>query len=191
MRSIKAFYRLSSLANNNPGVVATFGEIETQSLTFTTEDRNYKYSTYPNTELVTLQVVDDLQQPVVTTEALMRRITAVGEWLYEQHIKGTIPADALREQIYASLRVEFADLQWISMGELVRSAENSFFMPTYVEFIATDSSYEYHVKVWLSNKKLQEEYEPYTLYIIPPVDNLNQFINNTVTVAGILSGFTP
>ena len=45
MRSIKAFYRLSSLANNNPGVVATFGEIETQSLTFTTEDRNYKYST--------------------------------------------------------------------------------------------------------------------------------------------------
>lgn len=191
MRSIKAFYRLSSLANNNPDVVATFGEIETQSLTFTTEDRNYKYSTYPNTELVTLQVVDDLQQPVVTTEALMRRITAVGEWLYEQHIKGTIPADALREQIYASLRVEFADLQWISMGELVRSAENSFFMPTYVEFIATDSSYEYHVKVWLSNKKLQEEYEPYTLYIIPPVDNLNQFINNTVTVAGILSGFTP
>ena len=191
MRSIKAFYRLSSLANNNPGVVATFGEIETQSLTFTTEDRNYKYSTYPNTELVTLQVVDDLQQPVVTTEALMRRITAVGEWLYEQHIKGTIPADALREQIYASLRVEFADLQWISMGELVRSTENSFFMPTYVEFIATDSSYEYHVKVWLSNKKLQEEYEPYTLYIIPPVDNLNQFINNTVTVAGILSGFTP
>lgn len=191
MRSIKAFYRLSSLANNNPGVVATFGEIETQSLTFTTEDRNYKYSTYPNTELVTLQVVDDLQQPVVTTEALMRRITAVGEWLYEQHIKGTIPADALREQIYASLRVEFADLQWISMGELVRSAENSFFMPTYVEFIATDSSYEYHVKVWLSNKKLQEEYEPYTLYIIPPVDNLNQFINNTVTVAGILSEFTP
>ena len=191
MRSIKAFYRLSSLANNNPGVVATFGEIETQSLTFTTEDRNYKYSTYPNTELVTLQVVDDLQQPVVTTEALMRRITAVGEWLYEQHIKGTIPADALREQIYASLRVEFADLQWISMGELVRSVENSFFMPTYVEFIATDSSYEYHVKVWLSNKKLQEEYEPYTLYIIPPVDNLNQFINNTVTVAGILSGFTP
>ena len=191
MRSIKAFYRLSSLANNNPDVVATFGEIETQSLTFTTEDRNYKYSTYPNTELVTLQVVDDLQQPVVTTEALMRRITAVGEWLYEQHIKGTIPADALREQIYASLRVEFADLQWISVGELVRSAENSFFMPTYVEFIATDSSYEYHVKVWLSNKKLQEEYEPYTLYIIPPVDNLNQFINNTVTVAGILSGFTP
>ena len=191
MRSIKAFYRLSSLANNNPGVVATFGEIETQSLTFTTEDRNYKYSTYPNTELVTLQVVDDLQQPVVTTEALMRRITAVGEWLYEQHIKGTIPADTLREQIYASLRVEFADLQWISVGELVRSAENSFFMPTYVEFIATDSSYEYHVKVWLSNKKLQEEYEPYTLYIIPPVDNLNQFINNTVTVAGILSGFTP
>lgn len=191
MRSIKAFYRLSSLANNNPGVVATFGEIETQSLTFTTEDRNYKYPTYPNTELVTLQVVDDLQQPVVTTEALMQRITAVGEWLYEQHIKGTIPANALREQIYASLRVEFADLQWISMGELVRSAENSFFMPTHVEFIATDSSYEYHVKVWLSNKKLQEEYEPYTLYIIPPVDNLNQFINNTVTVAGILSGFTP
>ena len=191
MRSIKAFYRLSSLANNNPGVVATFGEIETHSLTYTTEDRNYKYPTYPNTELVTLQVVDDLQQPVVTTEALMQRITAVGEWLYEQHTKGAIPADALREQIYASLRVEFADLQWISMGELVRSAENSFFMPTHVEFIATDSSYEYHVKVWLSNKKLQEEYEPYTLYIIPPVDNLNQFINNTVTVAGILSGFTP
>ena len=103
MRSIKAFYRLSSLANNNPGVVATFGEIETHSLTYTTEDRNYKYPTYPNTELVTLQVVDDLQQPVVTTEALMQRITAVGEWLYEQHTKGAIPADALREQIYASL----------------------------------------------------------------------------------------
>lgn len=191
MRSIKGFYRLSSLANNNPGVVATFGEIDTRSLTFTTEDRNFKYSTYPNTELVTLQVVDDLQQPVVTTEAIMRRVTAVGEWLYNQHVAGSIPADALRDQIYASLRVEFADLQWISMGELVRSAENSFFLPTHVEFIATDSSYEYHVKIWLSNKKLQEEYEPYILHIIPPVDNLTQFINNTVTVAGILSRFTP
>lgn len=191
MRSIKAFYRLSSLANNNPGVVATFGEIDTQSLTFTTEDRNYKYPTYPNTELVTLQIVDELQQPVLVTEALTRRITAVGEWLYEQHIAGNIPANALRDQIYASLRVEFADLQWISMGELVRSAENSYFLPTHVEFIAEDSSYEYHVKVWLSNKKLQEEYEPYALHIIPPVDNLNQFINNTVTVAGILAAFTP
>ena len=191
MRSIKGFYRLSSLANNNPTVVATFGEIDTQSLTYTIEDRNYKYPTYPNTELVTLQVVDELQQTAVTTDAVMRRITAVGEWLYEQHVAGSIPAEALREQFYASLRVEYADMQWISMGELVRSAENGYFLPTHVEFIITDSSYEYHTKVWLSNKKLQEEYEPYTIHLLPPVDNLSQFINNTVTVAGIIAGFTP
>lgn len=190
MRSIKGFYRLSSLANNNPNVVATFGEIDTQSLTFTTEDRNYKFDTYPNTELVTLQVVDELQQTAQTTEALMQRITAVGEWLYQQHVSGLIPAEALRDQFYSSLRVEFADLQWLSMGELIRSAENAYFLPTHVEFVAQDSSYEYHVKVWLANKKLQEEYEPYVIHILPPVDNLTQFINNTVTVAGVLSTFT-
>lgn len=190
MRSIYGFYRQSGLANNNPNVVASFGEIDRMSMTFTTEDRTFKFPTYPNTELQTLLVVDELKQPVQTTEAVMNRITAVGEWLYTQHMSGSVPADSLRDQFYSSLRVEFADFEWKSMGKLTRSAENGYFLPTHVEFIATDSSYEYHVKIWLANKNLQEEYEPYILHIIPPVDILDQFINNTVTVAGILGGNT-
>lgn len=190
MRSIYGFYRQSGLANNNPNVVASFGEIDRMSMTFTTEDRAYKFPAYPNTELQTLRVADELNQPVQTTDAVMNRITAVGEWLYTQHVSGAIPAESLRDQFYSSLRVEFADFEWKSMGKLTRSAENGYFLPTHVEFIATDSSYEYHVKIWLANKNLQEEYEPYILHIIPPVDTLDQFINNTVTVAGILGGNT-
>lgn len=191
MRSITGFYRLSGLANNNPSVVATFGEIDRQTMTYTTEDRVYKYTNHPNTDLVTLQIVDELSQVVQTTDALMQRITAIGEWLYTQHVSGSIPANSLRDQFYSSLRTEFADFQWVSMGTLVRSAENGYFLPTHVEFIAADSSYEYSVKIWLANKNLLEEYEPFKLFIIPPVENLEQFINNTVSVAGVLSSNTP
>ena len=190
MRSIYGFYRQSGLANNNPNVVATFGEIDRMSMTYSVEDRNYKYDTFPNTELVTLRVMDELNQPVQTTDAVMNRITAVGEWLYTQHVSGSIPAESLRDQFYSSLRVEFAEFEWKSMGKLTRSAENGYFLPTHVEFVATDSGYDYRIKIWLANKNLQEEYEPYLIYVIPPVDTLDQFINNTVTVAGILGGNT-
>lgn len=192
MRTILGFYRIPSLANNNVGAVATFGEIDRQRMTYTTEERNFKYTDeYPNVELVTLQVADELSQPVNTGEAIMEKIVAVGEWLYGQHIEGLIPTNSSKAAFYAALEVEFADLQWLSMGDLERSAENSFYMPTHVEFTYTSGGYEYYVKVWLSAERLQEEYEPYKLYIIPPVDELSQFINNTVTLIGILAANTP
>lgn len=190
MRNIKGFYRYSSIANNNPNMVATFGEIDRQSLTYTTEDRNYLYSEHANTELVTLQVVDELNRPVQTPDTLMKRITAVGQWLYAQHIAGMIPPEENRELFYTSLITEFSNLSWNGMGAIIRSAENGFFMPTHVEFVALDGGLEYAVKVWTANKNFQEEYEPFTLHIIPPVDDVNQFINNSVTVAGLLGGNT-
>ena len=192
MRIIKGFYRQSALANNNPNIVATFGEIDTQTLTYSVEDRNFKFDDYPNTELVTLQVVDEMQQSVLTSTTLMNQIAAVGEWLYEQHVAGTIPAEGNRNLFYSSLRTEFGNLEFNGMGPLVRSAENAKFMPTYVDFnIMENGVTEYNVKIWLAYSALKEEYEPYRLHIIPPVDDLAQFINNTVTVTGIINGFTP
>ena len=192
MRSILGFYRIPSLANNNIGAVASFGEIDRQKMTYTTEERNFSYpQTYPNAELVSFQVVDELSQNVQTTETLMRKIVSVGEWVTVQHKAGTIPANSAKDQFYAALKVEFGDLQWLSIGDLARSAENSYFMPTHVEFTVEDSGYEYYVKVWLAARNFQDEYEPYRIYIIPPVDTLAQFINNTVTVVGILAGNTP
>lgn len=192
MRSILGFYRIPSLANNNIGAVATFGEIDRQRMTYTTEERNFSYPTdYPNTELVTFQVVDELSQPVLTTETIMKKLVSVGEWLTQQHKQGSIPANGAKDQFYAALKVEFGDLQWLSIGDLVRSAENSYFMPTHVEFTYEDSGYEYYVKVWLANRNFQDEYEPFRLFLIPPVDELEQFINNTVTMTGILSTNTP
>lgn len=190
MRNITGFYRQSALANNNPNVVATFGEIERQAMTYTVEDRAYKFAEYPNTDLVTFQVIDEYDQVIQTTEAVMRRVTAVGEWLFKQHSTGNIPADSLRDNFYASLRTEFADLHWSSMGTLLRSAENGNFMPTHVEFVIDDSGYEYNTKIWLANKNLMEEYGPFKLYIIPPVDKLDQFINNSVAVAGVIAEFS-
>lgn len=188
MRSIQGFYRIPSLANNNIGVVATFGEIDGQRLTYTTEERNYSYDDlYPNTELVTFQVVDELSQPVQVTEVLMRKLVSVGEWLVEQHKAGSIPSNTAKNQFFAALQVEFGDINWVSIGDLIRSAENSYYMPTHVEFTYMDSGYEYYVKIWLAAQNFEDEYEPYQLFIIPPVDRLEQFINNTVTLAGILA----
>lgn len=192
MRSILGFYRIPSLANNNIGVVATFGEIDRQRMTFTTEERNFSYpKEFPNTELVTFQVVDELSQPVMTTETLMKKLVSVGEWITQQHKDGSIPSNSVKDQFFAALKVEFGDLQWLSIGDLLRSAENAYFMPTHVEFTYEDSGYEYYVKIWLAARNFEDEFEPYRLYIIPPVDDLEQFINNTVTMTGILAGNTP
>lgn len=191
MYNIKGFYRQSRIADNNAGVVATFGELSRQSSTYSVEDRNYKFQEYPNTELVTMQVVNDLSQPAVITDTLGKKITAVGEWLYQQHVVGSIPANNQIDQFYASIRTEFAELNWISIGNLVRSAQNGYYMPTHVEFTVVDSGNTYNVKIWLADINFQNEYEPYTTHIIPPVDSVDQFINNTATMMGLLAANTP
>ena len=187
MKTILGFYRIPSLANNNPGVIGTFGEISRHAMTYSTEDRNYKFPEYPDTELVTLEVVDETGQVTVTNTEVMRIITSVGQWLYGQHVAGKIPQDKQRVQFLAGLKTEFPNLNWKSIGTIQRSAENANYMPTYVEFVLTDDGYEYEVKVWLSDKTLRIDYEPFKLTIIPPIVDLNQFINNASKVASLLS----
>lgn len=191
MRSIQGFYRVPSLADNTIGSVATFGELDQQQITYSTEERNYSYpDVYPNTELVTMQAVDELSQPVVVPDSTMKSIVSIGEWIVTQHKSGLIPADAQRSNFYAALQTQFGNVTWISMGALIRSAQNTYYAPTYVEFTITDSSYTYYVKVWLAAANFETEYGPYKTIIIPPVDDLSQFINNLTTVTGILGNNT-
>lgn len=186
MKNIFGFYRFPQESNNNPNMVATFGELNTFTLTYTLDDFTFHYSEYPKVDLVTLRVADPSGNTITPPEAVAKKITAVGDWIYDQYNRGTIPDNTLHDQFYTNLRVEFSDFDWVSMGEIVQSKETNRSMPTHVEFVLTDNDEEYQVKVWLANDALQKEYEPFIIHIIPPIENIDNFDTNASMVASLL-----
>lgn len=188
MREIYGFYLMPKLANNNINVTATFGELSRQAKTYTTEDREYAFDAYTNAALQTFRVVNDVGQNITFTENIARNLVAVGDWIYSQHRGGHIPSEENRVRFDANISSEFTHITFAEIGPLKRSVETSNFAPTYLVMRLSDAGVEYTAKIYLSNETLLNDYEPYTVHIIPPVTSLESFTENTLTLHTALSG---
>lgn len=172
MKSIQGFVSIAQYINNTPGVLSPFGELSTYARTYTKESGQYRDEIAPGYVLTTFKVADTYSgtEVVVTTPQatiildLMRAIVSYANG----HL---LPYDLqdFRVNIAAVHPFTISDLDF---GPMVYG--HSIELPEYVTFTSTVDG-GMNVKVWLSDRAFCDQYSDFSITIIPPLSNLNDF----------------
>jgi PKD repeat protein len=182
---LKGFVGYSALANNTPDVVATLGELSTYSRTFSQDILLFGGSTGGNTpssvDLSVFSSINAESVEVAVPSDYATTILTIVTWMYNQALAGTFTADpnvfiqAITSQ-YGSLINTITIDQMLSQG--------GAWLPGYVQFYFTNASTvapsytsESRIKLWFADQSFQSEYDLYTIAVVPPITNLDDFFD--------------
>lgn len=191
MNIIKGFVSINQYTNNAPNLVSKLAEISTWSLTYSKDVGEYYSETVPGYRLLTFKSVDASTGNAVTltdgqvTEALdlVRECLAYGTG----HIRPYDPVD-FRNVLLAKFFEKVGD---INFGEFIDDGFKA--LPAWISWTSLDNDNSY-VKVWLADSAFIDQYDEYSITVIPPLAALDGFFGsysqavtslNSRTVSGL------
>lgn len=165
--ALYSFGEIPNFRNQEPGKVASIGEMTKENYTYSNEIERYRLTDYPDVTLVSLQSARDKDQVAVglVYQQLLLKVT---EWLYVRSIGGNIPTDT--PTLLQALRAEFGDIANITeVGEIIY--KDTYLFPTSLTLSATNAGEDNNLYIWYGHESL-ERYYPNTDYTgILPVEN--------------------
>ncbi len=200
MNRIKGFIANPLYVTPSPGGVSPIGELSTYSSTFAKETEVFAAVTYAGVELHTFKMYDDVTQlPISMPATLDDKILHVAAEIYARYENSLIPSNSptnIADFVSAAvgsngLGEVFAadDLTDFTVNELVEVAPTKN-MPDYVDFIYNDGTTDFNVRIWFMDEAFRTQYDEFLIEVIPPIDNIDQFNNNTVTVSALLAAMS-
>lgn len=182
MNIFKGFSSFVDLYNNKENTIAPFGELTTQSKTFTRDLRTYGDNTYISTELFSFYCVDELQVRANPSATFTNQILALNQWIYDQYKAKAIPPDRNKAVFVAAISAQFPNLKEVKVGTILEGDVIDSRMPDYTQFKLLDSQTQYHVTIWYSDKAFRDQYDIYEVFVIPPLANLVDLTKNKTYV---------
>lgn len=190
MNNIKGFINIPTLANNAPGQTAIFGELSTNSSTFSRYKSNYANpSLYPGVELVGFTTKNNVGSQITLTSTISNHILSVASWVLAQYNASAVPTNANKNLFISQLETQFPDMTDISINEIMAGTVTQR-MPDYIDWLFNDGATDNRIKIWFADSRFQSQYDDYEIMVIPPVGLLDNLNNPSATVAGFLAAFT-
>lgn len=189
MFNLKGFMAIGAFADNAVGVVAPLGELSTNSLTYAKEKGYYTQADAKSVSLVSFLSVDDKGTKVTTPTDLASNVLKVGQWMYDQCVKGGITDDT--EAFMRALVNEFsASMGDATCGSMV--TDGKYWLPEWLSYTAkptSSSGTAATVKVWFADDAFQRQFADYEIVVIPPlpVAKLDELFNGAYKVSGLLA----
>lgn len=184
---VKSFCTNDTMVNNNPGVTANFGELSTQSLTYSTEIGIYGISTQPAMSLYTFSV-SNASASVSLPDQVRDQMIAVAAYVYSQ--MGS--SGGLSSAQFATLIINrFASsITDVLCGDIVSSG--TLTVPAWVSFSFTNISTlgDNFIKIWFSDNAFKAQYDEFKIVVIPPITVIDDFFKSATTVSNKLSAVT-
>lgn len=182
MNILKGFSSFVDMYNNAKGAVAPFGELTTQSKTFTRDMRVYGNDTYQSTELFVFHCVDDMMARVTPSPSFTNKLLELNQWVYSQYKAKTIPADRKKDVFIAAIASQFPEFKEIQIGTILVGDSADARMPDHIQFKLLDSHVQYHVTLWYSNKAFSDQYDVYEIGVFPPLPDVMDLTKNKTYV---------
>ncbi len=191
MYILKGFMSMPSLAADGKNEIAEFGEFSTYCQTFTRDMRNYAISAQPDVELFVLKSIDELESRTNPSAGFRSILLGFGQWVFNQLIAGSIPPDRNKPAFIQSIQTQFPTMSAISIGAILESTKVAGRnCPDYVQFKMLDGTNQYQVTLWFADESFREQYDEYEIFVVPPVPDINQLINDKVNVVPLIQGQT-
>lgn len=193
MNIIKGFYKMPSLSDNGAdGVIAQFGEMSTYVQTFTRDMKNFSNPVkYPGVELVTTRTINDNGGSMVPPADVEDVLLAVGNFIFNQHTRSSIPANINKGLFIQSIKDEHPQLNNIQINEILLGNNAGRNMPDNISFTIVHNAITYSCKFWFSDAKMRTQYEDYQIFVIPPIGNIEELTSSVTTVTNLLQNVSP
>lgn len=187
MYILKGFMSMPSLANDSKNKTAEFGEFSTYSQTFTRDIRNYAVSAQPDVELFVTRCIDELESRINPSASFRNNVLAFGQWVYQQHIAGSIPPNRNKPAFIKSITDQFPYMSGVVIGEILESKVTAGRnCPDFVQFKMLDGVSQYQLTIWFADSAFRKQYDETEIFIIPPVENIQGLINSKVNVNNLI-----
>lgn len=179
MYNIKGFLSIKPFIDNIPGELSPIGELSTHSMTYSMELGYYGKETYPNTEFVAFSVKNnDVEERLPDT--YQDELLPIFDWIYSQCVDGIFNNDTA-DDFRTRLLSAFTNLDDVTVGEMIATGYLSTKLPRFIYFKLTGMTDDNMIRVWLSDTTFQQQYDEYTILVVPPVEDadLDTFIDGT------------
>lgn len=184
MSILKGFGQITTLIDNTANTTSTVGEISADSKTFVQDYLTFTHGDWVGVELLSMQFLDDdLQEatPVSSqTQACLELIT----WVHTKALSGEIgPSKNTFVQLFGG---EFAGrFTLLTSGDHVQHGTNWY--PASISVCPEGREAEDNWTIWLADGAFSNEFDVSKIFVIPPIDNLDQFFNNPATVQSLVN----
>lgn len=172
----KSFAENTTFRSNAPGVVAKLGELSDESSTFSREKGVYaNKDVAPNMVLssfISKDNNDNIEMPVGILAATLE----ICQFVYQQTLSGQvdIPATVLLENLLTQFTGKASDFD---SGTMVTDGIHT--LPQWVSFKVTNDTNtpDNFNKIWFVDTAFNQQYDEGEIYVIPPVDVLDNFFS--------------
>jgi hypothetical protein len=176
----KSFIINTTYANNTPGSVAVLGEMSPISWTFSREKGVYSDKVNaPDLVLYSFISKDDATAIPVPT-LIAAQTLDICNFVYSQNTSAAVLLENLLTT-YVGKASDFA------CGNMITDGTHT--LPEWVSWkCLTDSAHsDNFIKVWFVDESFQQQYDETEIYVIPPLDALDNFFKAGDVVQGYVS----
>lgn len=183
--SLKGFVKIKSMINNNPGFISGLGELSHYSGTYSMDIKEYESSVALNSgyRLNAFYSIDkngvDVAVPALYYESVFECTKLMHD--YCANFVGTITKLDIANNLTSLL---FGKITNIVVGDLVTS--NGLTLPSSLAWTLIGSE-DNLLKVWYADEYFRNEYPEYTILVVPPIDNLDDFFKPVADIKSALA----
>jgi hypothetical protein len=197
MYSLKGFISNDVFADNAPGVVAPIGELSTQSSTYSLNKSYYTQEAYPDLTFVSFLSQDPDKGTVGVPAGLITQVLQIAGWVFAQTQAVPNPGQIAASTILAGLLNQFqTSAQNFTCGDMV--TDGTYWVPEWLQWEnTTDSTYgsiatgkDNLIKIWFADASFKAEYDEYSIVVVPPMADLDNFFTTSSNVQAELNAQT-
>lgn len=183
MAMLKGFINIASYVSNEPGVVAPLGEVSTWALTYSKERGEYTHLDVPGYKLITFCHVDEDNTEVEVSQELSNHVVEFARDIVAYATNNIRPFDKA-DFVSSLLAAHHGFVSEIELGDIV---ENDFIgLPEWASWYDHSTAPATYVKIWFADEAFREQYDEYSITVIPPVANIDDLFGHFGTVGQLL-----
>jgi hypothetical protein len=198
-----AMYLLKGFINNSKlasaavaGTLAAIGALSEQSSTYALTKSMFFQESSPDLFFVSFTSADDTGA-VAAPAGIATQALNFAAWVYAQTQAipnpGEIPAQTLLDGLLSAFQTE---AQNFTCGNMV--TDGTYWVPEWLEWEnITDPVYgslmtgsTCLIRIWFTDSAFAAQYDDYTILIVPPIQNLDDFFTTSSNVAALVAAQT-
>lgn len=189
MYSLKGFATHANLINNTQGVVAPYGELSTQSSTYSREKGFHKSILSNDITLISFSTKNNGLFKDVNS-AMANNVVTIVRYLFEKSFNtvGQLFSDELANELLATYSTIGNNF---TCGPMVES--NNHYAPEWVSWRAvgvTGYDVDNVIKIWLSDTAFKLQYDEFSIVVVPPIVNMDDFFRAGSSVDTLINSIS-
>lgn len=189
MYSLKGFVTHANLINNTPGTIAPYGELSTQSMTYSREKGYYKSLTSNEITFVSFSSLNN-GSPRAISQDLANNVITIAKYIFDK--AASTVGQTFSDDLALELLTNFGNMgNSFVCGAMVENGGR--YAPEWVSWRAVgvpDYDVNNNIKIWLSDSAFKLQYDEFNIVVVPPIVNLDDFFRSGVQVHQLIDSFS-